>query len=154
MLDWSDVSDRQLSRSAHERNSHDQHIFFWLKLSERTVVMFEVINDRQCACQHLSIIGLVFQVSSGIAALAHHGAVPRLQDSWTLKCTGHYRLGTQNFKNFFGKLLVHSQLSEPVQTIGLRPQSLEYTKSPGRCKCPVLQGGQCDVSKSTCTQMM
>ena len=37
----------------------------------------------------------------------HHGAAPRLQDSWTLECTGHYRLGTEIFKKFFGKVLVH-----------------------------------------------
>ena len=39
--------------------------------------------------------------------LVHHGAVPRLEDSWTLKCTVHYNLGIQNSRNSFGKLSVH-----------------------------------------------
>ena len=45
----------------------------------------------------------------------HHGAVPRLEDSWTLTCTGHYRLGIQNFINFFGKLLVHIVNFETIE---------------------------------------
>ena len=35
--------------------------------------------------------------------LGHHSAVLRLQDSWTLKCTEHYRLGTQNFGDSCGQ---------------------------------------------------